>query len=303
MIIIKASKLVKKYKDVVALDGVDMEIAEGECFGLLGPNGAGKTTFIRIVMSMSPLNGGQLLVAGKDVSKNGREIKRMMSLAPQVDNLDPDLTVLQNLLTYARYYDIPRAEARKRAAENLAFMNLQEKLHANIDELSGGMKRRLIIARALINEPKIILLDEPTTGLDPQTRHLVWQKLKLLREKGVTQILSTQNMEEAARLCDRLVIMNEGRIVAEGRPLDLIHRHMGKQLTEIAVFPGKKEELLALLQAKGLSWQQIENSFRVFDSRPQDFDTGYLLTLGDVSFRAPTLEDVFLKLTGRTLLE
>ncbi len=303
MIIIKASKLVKKYKQLLALDGIDLEVEEGECFGILGPNGAGKTTFIRTVMAMSPLDSGQLLVAGQDVSKNGREIKAFMSLAPQADNLDPDLTVLQNLLTYARYYDIPPSIAKKRAMENLNFMNLLEKQKARIDELSGGMKRRLIIARALMNEPRIILLDEPTTGLDPQTKYMVWHRMVLLKERGITQILCTQNMEEAAYLCGRLIIMNEGKIITQGTPGELIYRHTGKQMVEIRPSAVKKEELLSLLKSKNLTWQVIESSYRIYNPRPDDFDTNYLLTLGEVSFRAPTLEDVFLKLTGRTLTD
>ncbi|MDZ4278390.1 MAG: ABC transporter ATP-binding protein, partial [Dehalococcoidia bacterium] len=205
--IIRARSLTKRFGDLVAVDGIDFAVREGECFGLLGPNGAGKTSTIRMITCVSPVTAGELLVDGMDVRNDGRRIKGILGVVPQEENLDPDLTVWQNLAVFARYFDIPIPVARERAQEVLELFQLMERKNEIVDNLSGGMKRRLIIARALINQPKILILDEPTTGLDPQARHLVWQKLRLLRSQGITMLLTTHYMEEAAHLCDRLVVM------------------------------------------------------------------------------------------------
>ncbi len=215
---INTINLVKKFKDLTAVDGVNLEIAEKECFGLLGPNGAGKTSLIRMITAASPSTSGEIYILGQDLKNNARRIKAILGVVPQSDNLDPDLSVSQNLLTFSRYFGIPKKEARRRCAEVLKLFELESKSKSHIRELSGGMKRRLLISRALINEPKIIILDEPTVGLDPQSRHLVWNKLRELKSQGVTQLLCTQNMEEAAELCDRVAIMYQGKIVSLDTP-------------------------------------------------------------------------------------
>jgi lipooligosaccharide transport system ATP-binding protein len=215
-VLIEATGLTKKFGDLTAVDGIDFKIFKGECFGFLGPNGAGKTTTMKMIHCVLPLTSGKLTVAGMDVTKNGREIKKMIGVAPQENNLDPDFTVFHNLIVYARYFDIPRAEAEKRAEELLRFVQLEEKRNVIIEHLSAGMKRRLILARSLINEPQILILDEPTTGLDPQARHLIWDKIRSLRKQEVTIVLTTHYMDEAAQLCDRLIIMDHGKIIEEG---------------------------------------------------------------------------------------
>jgi len=207
MLIIKAHNLIKKFKDLLAVDGVDLEVEEGECFGLLGPNGAGKTSLIRMITAVSPPTGGEIEVLGHDLKTHSRQVKAALGVVPQLDNLDPDFTVIQNLMAFARYFDIPKNEARRRSMEVLSLFELDNKRNSHIRELSGGMKRRLLIARGLINLPKIVVLDEPTIGLDPQGKHLVWRKLTELKSQGVSQLLCTQNMEEAAVLCDRVAIM------------------------------------------------------------------------------------------------
>ena len=213
MAIIETKNLSKRYKDILAVDGISLSIEEGECFGLLGPNGAGKTTLIRMITAVSPPSNGEIYVMGNNAATHARRIKASIGVVPQLDNLDPDLTVLRNLLTFARYFNIPEKEAYRRSIDVLKLFQLDERSKSRIDELSGGMKRRLLIARALINEPEIIVLDEPTIGLDPQAKYLVWQKLTELKSQGVTQLLPTQNMEEEFALCDRVAIMNKGKIL------------------------------------------------------------------------------------------
>ena len=232
-VLIKAHDLTKKFGNLMAVDHIDFEVFKGECVGFLGPNGAGKTTTVRMIYCFLPLTEGELSVAGMSVTKQPREIKSMVGVAPQEDNLDPDFTVIKNLLVYARYFDIPKAEAAKRATEQLKFFQLQEKQNVLIEELSTGMKRRLILARALINQPQILLLDEPTTGLDPQARHLVWDEVRSLRKHGVTIIITTHYMDEAAALCDRILIMDNGKIIEQGQPAKLIKKHVGEDVLEV----------------------------------------------------------------------
>jgi lipooligosaccharide transport system ATP-binding protein len=231
--IIEARGLTKRYGDLIAVNGISFQVRRGECFGFLGPNGAGKTTTMRMIYGFSPLNDGDLSVFGLTVQREMREIKRRIGIAPQELSLDPDLRVTQNLLLYARYFDIPAKEARRRAEELLRFFHLEDKRGEPIDRLSGGMKRRLLIARSLINRPELLILDEPTTGLDPQSRHLMWDRLKSLREQGVTTVLTTHYMEEASELCDRIVVIDYGKIIEEGRPTDLIRKHGVKNLEEM----------------------------------------------------------------------
>src|SRR3972149_3526481 len=233
--IIRARDIVKRYGTFTAVDGISFSVQAGECFGFLGPNGAGKTTIIRMINCVSPLTAGHLTVDGMDVRREPRRIKSILGVVPQDDNLDPDLTVRQNLRAYARYFDLPRAVAATRIDESLDLMQLTEKQNDRSDSLSGGLKRRLTIARGLINAPTILVLDEPTTGLDPQARHLVWQKLRYLRSQGVTMLLTSHYMDEAAHLCDRIVVIHQGRIMAEGRPPELVERFAGREVVEVQV--------------------------------------------------------------------
>ncbi len=231
--IIQASNLVKKYGDLVAVNGISFQVRRGECFGFLGPNGAGKTTTMRMIYGFSPLTSGSLNVFDLPVDQKMREIKRRIGIAPQEFSLDPDLTVVQNLMMYARYFDIPKKVARQSAEDLLNFFQLKEKRKEKIDRLSGGMKRRLLIARSLINRPELLVLDEPTTGLDPQSRHIMWERFRSLRDQGVTTVLTSHYMEEASELCDRIVVIDFGRIIEEGRPEDLVRKHGVKNLEEM----------------------------------------------------------------------
>jgi len=302
-VFIRAENLTKKFRDLVAVDNINFQVFKGECFGFLGPNGAGKTTTMKMIHCVLPLTAGRLTVAGMDVAKQGREIKKMIGVAPQEDNLDPDFTVFHNLMVYACYFDIPKPEAQKRADELLRFVQLEEKKNVLIDQLSSGMKRRLILARALINEPQILILDEPTTGLDPQARHLIWDKVRSLQKQGVTIVLTTHYMEEAAQLCDRIVIMDSGKIVEEGAPGDLIKKHVGEEVLEVAY----DEEVLKFLKSAfpDARLEVVGDRIQVFTNQPRGV---FAEVLSKFSFKAAmirdaNLEDVFLKLTGRRLRE
>jgi lipooligosaccharide transport system ATP-binding protein len=298
---IKVEGLTKKFGSFPAVNGIDFEVYKGECVGFLGPNGAGKTTTVRMIYCFLPLTAGELSVAGMSVTEQAREIKRVIGVAPQEDNLDPDFTVVKNLLVYARYFDIPKAEAAKRAEEQLTFFQLQEKRNVLISELSTGMKRRLILARALINEPQILLLDEPTTGLDPQARRLVWEEVRMLRKRGVTIILTTHYMDEAAALCDRILIMDNGKIIEQGAPAELVKKHVGEDVLEIdndnkLVRTLKQEFPAARLETFG-------DRIHVFTSQPRGVFQSFLekFPSKNVTIRNSNLEDVFLKLTGKGL--
>jgi len=301
--LIEAENLTKKFGDLVAVGKINFRVFKGECFGFLGPNGAGKTTTMKMVNCVLPLTDGRLTVAGMDVTKQAREIKKMIGVAPQEDNLDPDFTVFHNLIVYARYFDIPNPEAHKRAEELLKFVQLEEKRKVLMDQLSAGMKRRLILARALINEPQILILDEPTTGLDPQARHLIWDKIRSLQNQGVTIVLTTHYMEEAAQLCDRTVIMDSGKIIEEGRPSDLVMKHVGEEVLEVAY----DEEVLRFLRNAfpDARLEVVSDRIQFFSNQPRGV---FAHILSEFSFRAAmirdaNLEDVFLKLTGRRLRE
>ena len=298
-VVIKAEELSKRFGDVVAVDRIDFEVYEGECFGFLGPNGAGKTSTIKMITCVSPLSGGYLKVKGMDVRKSDREIKGIMGIVPQENNLDPDFTVFHNLQVYARYFDIPKDVVKKRAMELLKFAELEEKKDVIIDELSGGMKRRLLVARALINNPKILILDEPTTGLDPQARHLIWERLRKLKEKGTTIILTTHYMDEAQQLCDRLVIMDRGKILERGTPQDLIEKHVGRDVLELVC----RHDIKSYFDKKGLKVECFFDRLYVFTDEPEKV-LAELRREHDIEsslIRRATLEDVFLKLTGRGL--
>lgn len=302
--IVEARSLVKKYRDFVAVAGIDFRIATGESFGFLGPNGAGKTSTLKMMGCVSPLSGGSLHVLGRDVTREARDIKARLGVVPQRDNLDPDLTVGQNLEVYARYFDIPRAVVKARAREVLELFALQDRERSPIATLSEGLKRRLLIARGLINQPSLLILDEPTTGLDPQARLLVWQKLSYLQSQGTTLILSTHNMEEAAQLCNRLVVMHLGRILAEGTPGELVDKHVGREVTEFRLLPGEKPAFLEKLKQLGIDGVSAEvgDNLYLFDPEVAALDS-LVRKARQVVHRQATLEDVFLKLTGRGLEE
>jgi lipooligosaccharide transport system ATP-binding protein len=305
-VIVHARNLVKRYGDFTAVDGISFDIRSGECFGLLGPNGAGKTTTTRMIACVSPVTAGELTVDGLDVRREPRRIKALLGVVPQEDNLDPDLSVRQNLAVYARYFDMPRALAEERIDESLELFQLLDKQHQTIWALSTGLKRRLAIARGLINQPKILVLDEPTTGLDPQARHLVWQKLRYLRGQGVTMLLCTHYMEEATHLCDRLVIMHQGHILVEGAPDALVEEHAGHEVVELHLRGPERERALTQLEARpGLTVEEVEDILYVY-ARTSDgrADIAELVPESErVVYRHANLEDVFLRLTGRGLVE
>lgn len=302
-VLIEAQKLIKKFGDLTAVNEIDFKIFRGECFGFLGPNGAGKTTTMRMTHCVLPLSSGELTVAGLNVADKGREIKKMIGVAPQENNLDPDFTVFHNLIVYARYFDIPKADARRRAEELLRFVKLEEKRDVIIEQLSMGMKRRLILARALLNDPQILILDEPTTGLDPQARHLIWNKIRNLQKQGVTIVLTSHYMEEAAQLCDRLIIMDQGKIIEEGKPSDLVRKHVGEEVLEVA----HDEKVMELLKQTFpmARLEVVGEKIHVFTNRSRGV---FAKMLSDIPFkeavvRDANLEDVFLKLTGRLFRE
>lgn len=302
--LIEATALVKRYRDSTAVDGISFHVERNECFGLLGPNGAGKSTTIKMLSAVSPPTSGTLTVAGLDVTTHAREVKRMLGVVPQDDNLDPDLPVRQNLEVYARYYGLSRKEAQPRIQESLELLQLEEKADASIDELSGGMKRRLVIARALVHEPEILVLDEPTTGLDPQARHLVWQKLRLLKSRGVTMLLTTHYMDEAAHLCDRLVIMHRGTILTEGEPHALIARDAGESVLELRVPAEERPPLLAELDGPGVVIEEVGDIAYIFGAQEAARVVSARIGNPNLAFLRPgNLEDVFLRLTGRGLLD
>jgi len=303
MTIIKTNNLTKKFKDLLAVDNVNLEVEEGECFGFLGPNGAGKTSLIRMIIAVSPPTKGDIWVLGKDLRTNCRQVKAILGVVPQMDNLDPDLTVLQNLMTFARYFDIPRDEAYQRSMEVLSLFELENKRNNHIRELSGGMKRRLLLARGLINMPKILVLDEPTIGLDPQAKYLVWHKLIELKSQGVTQLLCTQNMEEATALCDRVAIMHHGKILSLDAPQKLVSRYVGNEIWEIEVDSAERDKIINELKNRGLAFEGVGSKIHVFHIEAEESLRGLASFPERLRRRSATLEDVFFKLTGRSLIE
>jgi lipooligosaccharide transport system ATP-binding protein len=303
MVLIEAQQLTKKFDECTAVDHIDFKVYKGECVGFLGPNGAGKTTIVRMIYCFLPPTSGELRIAGFSVNTNSRDIKSLVGVSPQDDNLDPDFTVIKNLTVYCRYFDIPKEEAIKRANEQIKFFQLEEKRDVPIVELSGGMKRRLIFARALINQPQILLLDEPTTGLDPQARHLAWDEVRDLKRKQVTIILTTHYMDEAAVLCDRILIIDKGKIIEEGKPAELVKKHAGEEVLEVDY----DENLLPTLQEYflGAQFERLGDRLQVFTDKPHGVFEGFLKEhpIQNVTIRNANLEDVFLKLTGRGLRE
>ncbi|MCX6557312.1 MAG: ATP-binding cassette domain-containing protein [Candidatus Aminicenantes bacterium] len=302
--IITAEQLCKNYGKFTAVDRISFAIEEGECFGFLGPNGAGKTTTVRMIHCVSPVSSGTLTVLGMAASIDNRVIKKNTGVIPQEINLDNDLTVRENLQVFAHFFDIPGREAQQRIDELLKFVELEKKRDSKIDQLSTGMKRRLLIARALLNQPRLIIADEPTTGLDPQARHLIWQRLRQLKSQGVTLILTTQYMEEAQQLCDRIVVMHQGRILKAGMPSRLIAEEIGREVTEIRAAADQDGKLLAELGPLARGHERVGDSLYFYcdDGRPL-MKKVLELDLPDTVHRPASLEDVFLKLTGRSLIE
>jgi len=299
--VIVAEDLTKQFGEFVAVDRVSFTVKEGEVFGFLGPNGAGKTTTMKMIQCVTPKTAGTLTVFGMEVSTHQREIKKLLGVVPQETNLDPDFTVRENLLVYSRYFDMPRATAERIIDELLDFVQLRPKEDTLIEQLSGGMKRRLILARALINSPRLLILDEPTIGLDPQARHLIWDKIKNLQSQGITLVLTTHYLEEAARLCDRLVIMDYGKILVQGKPDELVKEYVGSDIVEAENDP----KVISCLERNATSYEVVGGRVRIYTNNPQEMTYALLkeCELGQVTARAATLEDVFLKLTGKKLRE
>lgn len=303
MDIVIAEDLMKKFGDLTAVNRINFRIKENECFGFLGPNGAGKTTTMKMIQCISPLTSGKLQVLGMDVFSSSREIKYSLGVCPQEVNLDPDFSVLENLIYYALFFDISKEEANSRAEKLLEFFQLQAKKDTLIDQLSGGMKRRLLLARAMINNPKILILDEPTVGLDPQARHLIWDQLARLKSQGLTIILTTHYMEEASKLCDRIVIMDNGAILDIGSPGDLIKKHVGDNIVEAKDSEGVRACLKNLPEE--LKYEISGENLLISTNKPRELLSTIMTDCGVISttIRPATLEDVFLKLTGRKLKE
>lgn len=300
--IIQVQGLCKQFNDLTAVDNISFEVRAGECFGLLGPNGAGKTSAIRMLYGFAPMSAGSLRIFGLDIATEWRQIRACIGVCQQDNTLDPDLTVLQNLLVFATYFGIPKPLARQRAEELLHFFALEKKITAKVGELSGGLTRRLTLARALINDPELIILDEPTTGLDPQSRHQLWDRLQHLRAQGKTFVLTTHYMEEAAQLCDRLVIMDHGKILIQGSPAGLIWEHVGASIIEVG---SADPELEQFLIERKVEYDRMEERWIIYNNGDnaieQAIRTGFHPQ--QCTFRSATLEDVFLRLTGRELRE
>ncbi|MGO1405296.1 ABC transporter ATP-binding protein [Agrococcus casei] len=301
-----AEGLTKRYGDFAAVDGIDFDIKAGESFGFLGPNGAGKSTTMRMIAATSLRTEGRLEVLGLDANENGPEIRSMLGIVPQADNLDEELRVRENLYVYGRYFGLPRAVVNERADALLEFAQLVEKKKARVDALSGGMKRRLTIARALMNEPKVMLLDEPTTGLDPQARHVLWDRLFRLKERGTTLVLTTHYMDEAEQLCDRLVVVDHGRIVAEGSPASLIRSYSTREVLEVRFGTDKNEQAAKTIEGIGDRVEVLPDRVLVYaDNGEQALSAVTDRGLQPVTslVRRSSLEDVFLRLTGRSLID
>jgi lipooligosaccharide transport system ATP-binding protein len=304
--VITASALNKTYKGFAAVDGITFEVAPGESFGLLGPNGAGKSTTMRMVGAVSTRTSGDLAILGLDPDQYGPEIRSQLGVVPQSDNLDMELRVRDNLIVYGRYFGLPRAQVAKRADELLEFAQLADRAKSKVDDLSGGMKRRLTIARALINDPRILLLDEPTTGLDPQARHILWDRLFRLKEQGTTLVLTTHYMDEAEQLCDRLVVVDKGRIMAEGSPAALIREYSSREVLEVRFGSERNEALGGQLAGIGDRVEILPDRVLIYSSNGEAI-LERITQLGHEPItslvRRSSLEDVFLRLTGRTLVE
>ena len=304
--LISARGLTKKFGDLVAVDGIDFDVSKGESFGLLGPNGAGKSTVMRMVGATSQRDAGVLTILGKDPDRQGPQIRAHLGVVPQQDNLDTELSVIENLYIYGRYFGLPRAFVKAKIEELVAFAQLEEKRNAKVQSLSGGMKRRLTIARALVSEPEILMLDEPTTGLDPQARHILWDRLFRLKEQGVTLLITTHFMDEAEQLCDRLIVMDKGRIMAHGSPPSLIKEYSSKEVLEVRFGSDRNQGLADTLNSLCERIEELPDRILMYtDDGEALLEKIYASGLHPKTslVRRSSLEDVFLRLTGRTLIE
>ena len=304
--LVEARGLTKKFEDFTAVDGIDFDIREGEAFGFLGPNGAGKTSTMKMITTVSPITEGSLSVFGINPKTDGRAIRQRIGVVPQEDNLDLELTVAENLYIFGRYHDMSKAEINPRIEELLEFAQLTDRKDAQVEPLSGGMKRRLTIARALISDPDLVILDEPTTGLDPQARHLLWDRLYRLKREGATLIITTHYMDEAEQLCDRLVVMDQGKIVAEGSPRQLIEEYAPREVVELRFPDGSKDDAVLKLDGIAARSEVLADRVLLYTDDADDTQEG-LHSRGvhpdQVLVRRSTLEDVFLRLTGRQLVD
>jgi lipooligosaccharide transport system ATP-binding protein len=304
--LVTARGLTKRFGDFTAVDAIDFDIPQGQAFGFLGPNGAGKTSTMKMITTVSPITEGDMTVFGIDPRVDSRSIRQRIGVVPQEDNLDLELTVAENLYIYGRYHDMKKSQIKPRIDELLEFAQLAERRDSQVEPLSGGMKRRLTIARALINEPDLIILDEPTTGLDPQARHLLWDRLYRLKQQGATLVITTHYMDEAEQLCDRLVVMDQGKIVAEGSPRELISEYAPREVVELRFNDGEKDD--AVLKMDGLASRSEILADRVLlytedADATQDGLHARGINPEQVLVRRSTLEDVFLRLTGRGLID
>ena len=304
--VIQATDLTKKFGDFTAVDGISFEVSPGESFGLLGPNGAGKSTTMRMIGGTSLRTSGSLTVLGLDPEANGPEVRASLGVVPQQDSLDEELRARDNLIVYGRYFGLPLSYLKPKADELLEFAQLTEKATAKVSALSGGMKRRLTIARGLVNEPRILLLDEPTTGLDPQARHILWDRLFRLKEQGVTLVLTTHFMDEAEQLCDRLVVIDKGRIVAEGSPRELIQRYSTREVVEVRFGSSRNAEMEGVLRSMTDRLEVLPDRILLYDDAGEalldEINRRGLNPLTSL-VRRSSLEDVFLRLTGRSLID
>ncbi len=302
--LVEARGLTKKFDGFLAVDAIDFDIAKGKAFGFLGPNGAGKTSTMKMISTVSPITEGEMSVFGLDPRTQGRQIRQRIGVVPQEDNLDVELTVSENLYVYGRYHDMNRPEIRERIKELLDFAQLSDRADSPVEPLSGGMKRRLTIARALINDPELVILDEPTTGLDPQARHLLWDRLYRLKQQGSTLIITTHYMDEAEQLCDRLVVMDKAKIVAEGSPRGLIEEYAPREVVELRFADGHKEDAESKLEGLASRYEVLADRILLYTDDADDTQRGIVsrgLDPEQVLVRRSTLEDVFLRLTGRRL--
>jgi lipooligosaccharide transport system ATP-binding protein len=305
-VVIRAKDLRKTYKDFVAVDGINFEVYRGESFGLLGPNGAGKSTTMKMISSVSQRTSGELEILGKEPNTQGPEIRAHLGVVPQKDLLDRELKVWENLMVYGRYFGLSRKWLKEKIEELLEFAQLKDKRNSRAEDLSGGMQRRLAIARGLVNEPEILLLDEPTTGLDPQARHILWDRLFRLKEQGVTLVITTHYMDEAEQLCDRLIVMDKGQIMAEGSPAELIKQYSSKEVVELRFGTDKNEQVAKDLEGMGERMEILPDRLLIYTEKGEELLTK-IIESGKHPVtslvRRSSLEDVFLRLTGRTLIE
>lgn len=305
-VVIRAKDLRKTYKDFVAVDGINFDVYRGEAFGLLGPNGAGKSTTMKLISSVSQRTSGELEILGKEPNDHGPEIRAHLGVVPQKDLLDRELKVWENLMVYGRYFGLSRKWLKVKIEELLDFAQLQDKRNAKAEDLSGGMQRRLAIARGLVNEPEILLLDEPTTGLDPQARHILWDRLFRLKEQGVTLVITTHYMDEAEQLCDRLIVMDKGQIMAEGSPAELIKNYSSKEVVELRFGADRNEQVAKDLEGMGERMEILPDRILIYAEKGEELlqkiiESGKHPVTSLV--RRSSLEDVFLRLTGRTLID